>query len=67
MTVKCCVCTKIRIEDQWLAPDAQLHSDGLVSHTYCPVCLDIALAELDAHSQTAASATFNQFGQAARF
>lgn len=47
MTVKCCVCTKIRIDDQWLKSESK--SGELVSHSYCPACLDAALAELTAH------------------
>lgn len=53
MTVKCCVCTKTRIDDQWLSLDGGTKSGELVSHSYCPTCLDAALAELTAHSETA--------------
>ncbi|NTV14124.1 MAG: hypothetical protein HGA96_09395 [Desulfobulbaceae bacterium] len=55
MTVKCCVCTKTRINDQWL--DAEIKANELVSHSYCPACLDAALAELTAHNQTNGNAT----------
>jgi len=58
MTVKCCVCTKIRIDNQWL--DSEVKSDELVSHSYCPVCLNVALAELTAHSQSTTTTAMHQ-------
>lgn len=58
MTVKCCVCTKIRIDNQWL--DSEVKSDELVSHSYCPVCLDVALAELTAHGQASGATTMHK-------
>lgn len=58
MTVKCCVCTKTRVNDQWL--DAEIKANELVSHSYCPTCLDAALAELTAHSQTTGTTNSQQ-------
>lgn len=52
MTVKCCVCTKTRIDDQWLSLEGGTKAGELVSHSYCPACLDAALAELTAHRET---------------
>lgn len=67
MTVKCCVCTRIRIEDQWLKLEVHTNSDGLVSHTYCPVCFDLALAELDAQDTVGVASMPNHFGQSMGF
>jgi hypothetical protein len=44
MTVQCCVCEKVRIEDQWLHTDVD--HPATVSHTYCPVCLEKSLAAM---------------------
>ena len=63
MTVKCCVCTKTRIDDQWL--DAETAANELISHSYCPVCLDAALAELTAYTQSTGINTTQQHTQQA--
>jgi len=65
MTVKCCVCTKIRIDDQWLLTETK--ANELVSHSYCPACLDAALAELSAYGQpTSSTSTTQHYHQTAR-
>ena len=60
MTIKCCVCKKTRIDDQWLPLDIVSQHDELVSHSYCPICLDAALTELTAHSSTAGTTSPRQ-------
>ena len=47
MTVKCCVCTKIRVDNQWLNSDSDHTIHELVSHSYCPRCFAEAIAELN--------------------
>lgn len=46
MTIQCCRCNKIRVDGKWSPTHEGLHS--VVTHTYCPVCLDIANAEIRA-------------------
>lgn len=48
MTIQCCVCKRVKNEDQWVGK--VLHSTLNVSHSYCPQCLEasrgIMLVEL---------------------
>lgn len=44
MTIQCCKCKKIRADGKWISLGRTLH-DG-VSHSYCPACLDRAIAEI---------------------
>ena len=37
MTVQCCVCKKVKVEESWTITGIDRPKD--VSHTYCPVCL----------------------------
>mgnify|MGYP007047113445 CR=1 FL=1 len=37
MTVQCCVCKKVKIDDSWMNTGNEHRRD--VSHTYCPTCL----------------------------
>ncbi len=46
MMVQCCVCKRIRRGKVWEWA-AKHHHDA--SHTYCPPCAEIALAEIDAY------------------
>ena len=41
MTVKCCVCQKEKIDGEWT--NASAEKAAMVSHTYCPICLDASL------------------------
>jgi hypothetical protein len=45
MTVQCCVCSRFRNMDNWVA--GQAPSRALVSHSYCPSCLKNEFAKLD--------------------
>jgi len=38
MTVQCCKCKKVRLNREWIAPLAP--PQGMVSHSYCPVCAE---------------------------
>ena len=44
MTVKCCVCKKEKVNGKWTQASAE--KAAMVSHTYCPVCLDASLASI---------------------
>ncbi len=44
MTVQCCVCKKIKLEDSWTK--SQLERPHDVSHTYCPACLRVSEAAM---------------------
>ena len=44
MTVVCCSCKKVRVEGEWKR--SHDHPGEPESHTYCPVCLDAAKADL---------------------
>jgi hypothetical protein len=50
--VKCCVCSKLRIELEgvkvWIHAVAPGHST--VSHTYCPECAKVAKAEAEEYA-----------------
>lgn len=37
MTIQCCVCKKVKVEESWTSNATERAGD--VSHTYCPVCL----------------------------
>ena len=43
MTVQCCMCDRVLEDAQWV--DRKPASDDSVSHTYCPVCLNLTLRE----------------------
>ena len=47
MIVQCCVCEKVRKENQWFvtAKPVDPHETA-VSHGYCPACADKAFGEL---------------------
>lgn len=45
MTVKCCVCRKVETDGKWAVADVSVGAG--VSHTYCPVCLQRTLSELE--------------------
>ncbi|MBI5094411.1 MAG: hypothetical protein HZB26_18490 [Candidatus Hydrogenedentes bacterium] len=36
MTIQCCMCHKIEVAGEWT--QSATTPNGLVSHTYCPVC-----------------------------
>jgi ribosomal protein L44E len=44
MTVQCCVCRKYRVKNSW---KRAANVEGDVSHTYCPVCKEQALKEIE--------------------
>jgi len=48
MTVQCCRCKKLRIDDQWIRPRGA--QDAQPSHTYCPLCLETTIAEFRAEA-----------------
>jgi len=44
---QCCVCQKVRLDEGWATPVDDSFVEGIpVSHTYCPQCLEKAVAEL---------------------
>lgn len=43
MVIQCCVCNKTRVEGEWIPSTG---AEGMVSHTYCPRCLEHAMADL---------------------
>ncbi|MFM1921502.1 MAG: hypothetical protein RLZZ303_3136 [Candidatus Hydrogenedentota bacterium] len=48
MKVQCCVCNKVRDQDQWLPPQPETAPAESVSHGYCPQCLEQAHREIRA-------------------
>ena len=47
MVVQCCVCQRVRHENEWVAPTkAVAESRESVSHGYCPRCAAEAFAEI---------------------
>ena len=44
MTVQCCKCKKLRVKGEWIRPST-VPSD-MVSHTYCPRCLEETRSEM---------------------
>ena len=46
MTIQCCKCHKVRVNDKWYTTHE--HSHEAITHTYCPVCLDLANQEIRA-------------------
>ena len=38
MIIQCCVCQKVRLENQWVEAIANLSAENEISHTYCPAC-----------------------------
>ncbi len=58
MTVQCCKCKRFKVKRAWvLLPDAPSEK---VSHGFCPACMKIALAEIQAQSQVIASQPKNR-------
>ncbi len=51
MTIQCCVCKKVRVEDAWKRQAAPPEAE--VSHTYCPACRDRTMNTLKAEQQVA--------------
>ena len=49
MTVQCCKCKKIRVEDEWIRHTHDLKDD--VSHGYCPICFGELIDELVTDSE----------------
>ena len=52
MVVRCCVCGKERIKDQWVEPpepgaEKEEAERVAVSHSYCPECLESVRRELE--------------------
>ena len=43
MVIQCCVCDKVRVDGEWIPPTS---TEGMVSHTYCPRCLEKAMVDL---------------------
>ncbi len=46
MTIQCCRCKKVQRDGDWASPMDD--SDGFVSHSYCPVCLEVSRLEIKA-------------------
>ncbi len=54
MVVRCCICGKERVKNEWLEP-LELEADDeeeevrrvAISHSYCPECLESVRAELN--------------------
>lgn len=44
MTVQCCVCKKVRVDQSWTLENRIHRAD--VSHSYCPVCLKASVAAM---------------------
>ncbi len=44
---KCCVCGKIRTGSIWIDEPENITKKVIHSHTYCPMCLEKVLAELE--------------------
>ncbi len=58
MTVQCCVCKKVKEDNQWVRRAVQ--TPGAISHSYCPHCLELSLQAMRtelARRRTAATAT----------
>ena len=53
MTVQCCKCKKVRVDDEWVRPGGA--PDANTSHTYCPVCFEMTISELRAEAADLAS------------
>jgi len=46
MTVQCCKCKRVRINNRWTAATGK---EAVVSHSYCPKCFEAARNEI--HNQ----------------
>ncbi len=44
MCIQCCKCKKVNVDGQWKTPNFDLPE--IVSHTYCPKCLNDSLLAL---------------------
>jgi hypothetical protein len=44
MTVQCCMCKKVKHQNDWVLRTLQAARD--VSHTYCPQCLELSKVTL---------------------
>ena len=51
MTIQCCICKKIKVEDGWAKGGIESRSDA--SHTYCPVCLQQSATAMRAEQRQA--------------
>ena len=49
MTVQCCKCHKVRVDDHWVDLPRPVRLSGQVSHGYCPKCAEEAFAEIHKH------------------
>jgi hypothetical protein len=54
MTVQCCVCKKVRVENEWTRPACNTPEHA--SHTYCPTCLKVSLTAMRAELRRAEQA-----------
>lgn len=45
MTVQCCKCKRVRIDNRWAAATGK---EAVVSHSYCPACFEAARNEIHA-------------------
>ena len=48
MTVQCCVCKKVKVEEEWTQNGTEAATQ--VSHTYFPVCYSEARVQLRGES-----------------
>ncbi len=44
MTIQCCKCKRVRLDNAWRRPSGAL--SGAITHSYCPVCLTEAQVEI---------------------
>jgi len=51
--VKCSRCRRIRVNSNWVNEPEFLSKDFEYSHTFCPSCLPVAMAQAEAASQFA--------------
>ena len=49
MKVQCCVCKKVQAKDSWEEAPEHYHD---ASHTYCPVCVRVAWADIRAFRES---------------
>ena len=55
MTRQCCVCGMVHEDGEWRHTSQSL-AGRMVSHTYCPVCLEACLAQMAQERQLGAGA-----------
>lgn len=47
MVVQCCVCRRVRNENEWIVPEAAaVEQRDKISHGYCPRCAAQAFEEI---------------------